>query len=75
LKTVDENKLGKFNRLEFFPQGATVSKHRYKEILPWRSVHRKLPELWLHDNAPAHRFVLVREDLPKQQVTVLPHLP
>jgi histone-lysine N-methyltransferase SETMAR len=31
--------------------------------------------LLLHDNAPAHRSVLVQEELAKQQVTILPHPP
>ncbi|PNF25994.1 hypothetical protein B7P43_G06385, partial [Cryptotermes secundus] len=31
--------------------------------------------LLLHDNAPAHRPVLVQEELARQQVTVLPHPP
>jgi histone-lysine N-methyltransferase SETMAR len=69
--------------LEFIPEGGTVNKHRYKEILHrlHNSIHRKCPELWyrknwllLHDSAPAHRSVLVQEKLPKQ-VTVFPHPP
>jgi histone-lysine N-methyltransferase SETMAR len=64
--------------MEFFPEGAAVNTHRYKEILRrlCNSVRRKRPELWrrknwllLHDNAPALRSELV------QQVTVLPHPP
>jgi len=52
--------------MEFIPQGTTVNKTRYKEILPrlHKSIRRKRPELWrrilLHDNAPAHRSVLVQ---------------
>jgi histone-lysine N-methyltransferase SETMAR len=70
--------------MEFIPEGMTVSKHRYKEILHClrNSVRRKHPELcrrknWLllRDNAPAHHFVLVQEELEKQQITVLPHPP
>lgn len=70
--------------MEFIPQGATVNKTRYKEILRRLrdSIRRKRPELWrrknwllLHDNAPAHRSVLVQEELARQQITVLPHPP
>jgi hypothetical protein len=70
--------------VEFIPEGATVNKHRYKEILCRLrdSIRRKRSKLWcrknwllLYKNAPAHRSVLVQEELAKQQVTVLPHLP
>jgi histone-lysine N-methyltransferase SETMAR len=70
--------------MEFIPEGTTVNKHRYKEIINRLrySIHRKRPELWcrknwllLHYNAPAHRSVFVQEGLAKQQVTVLPHPP
>jgi hypothetical protein len=69
--------------MEFIPEGATVNKHCYKEILRClcSSFHRKCPELchrknWLllHDSTPAHRSVLVQEELAKQ-VSVLPHPP
>jgi histone-lysine N-methyltransferase SETMAR len=67
--------------VEFIPEGVTVNKHCYKEIL--RRLRNSIrPELWrrknwllLHDNAPAHRSVLVQEELAKQQITVLPHPP
>jgi hypothetical protein len=68
--------------MEFIPEGATVNKHRYKEILRrlLNSIRRKRPELsrrknWLliHDSDPAHLSVFVQEELEKQQVTVLPH--
>jgi hypothetical protein len=62
--------------MEFIPHGATVNKDRYREVL----IRRKRPELWrrknwllLHDNAPTHCSVLVQDELPKQQVTILPH--
>ena len=70
--------------MEFTPEGATVYKIRYKEILGHLrdSIHNKHPELWrrknwllLHDNAPAHRSVFVQEELARQQVTILPHPP
>ena len=70
--------------MEFIPEGATVNKISYKEILG-RSldpIHHKHPKLWrwkncllLHDNLPGHRFVFVQEELAWQQVTVLPHAP
>jgi histone-lysine N-methyltransferase SETMAR len=70
--------------MEFIPEGVTVNKHYYKEILRHlrNSVRHKRPELWhrknwllLHDNALAHHSVLLQEELVKQQVTVLPHPP
>jgi hypothetical protein len=70
--------------MKFIPEGATVNKHLYKEILHHlrNSVHHKCPELWhrknwllLLDSAPTHCSVLVQEELAKQQVTVLPHPP
>jgi hypothetical protein len=70
--------------MEFIPEEAAVNKQRYKEILKrlCNSIRHKRPELWirknwmlLHDNAPAHRSVLVQEELAKQRVTILPHPP
>ena len=58
--------------MEFIPEGATVNETRYKEILGRLrdSIRRERSELWrrknwllLHDNAPAHRSVLVQEKL------------
>jgi hypothetical protein len=55
--------------MEFIPEGLTVNKHRYKEILCAlrNSISCKRPELWcgknwllLRDSAPAHRSVLVQ---------------
>ena len=66
------------------PEGVTVNKIRCKEILSrlLNLIRGKRPELWrrnnwllLHDNAPAHRSVLVQEELPRKQVNVLPHPP
>jgi len=46
------------------------------------AVRRKRPEKWrtksrflLHDNAPAHRSVLVKNFLPKEDVRILKHPP
>ena len=70
--------------MEFISDGATVNKTCYKDILGHLhdSIYRKHPELWcrenlllLHDNIPAHRSVLVQEELARQQVTVLPYPP
>ena len=70
--------------MKFIPEDATVNKTRYKEILGRlrNLVRRKRPELWrrknwllLHDNAPADRPVLVKEERARKQVTVLPHPP
>jgi aminoglycoside phosphotransferase (APT) family kinase protein len=61
--------------MEFIPEGATVNKRRFKQILRHlrNSIRRKRPELWrrknwllLHNNAPAHHSVLVHEELAKQ---------
>ena len=65
--------------MEFTPEGATVNKTRYEENLGRLrdSIPHKCPELWrrknwllLHDNVPAHRSVLVQEELARQQVTI-----
>jgi histone-lysine N-methyltransferase SETMAR len=68
---------------EFIPEGVTVNKHRYKEILRRlrNSIRRKHLELWrrknwlLLHNAPAHYSALVQKELAKRQVTVLSHPP
>jgi histone-lysine N-methyltransferase SETMAR len=66
------------------PDRAAVNKDWYKEIhiRLSESIRHKRPELWrrknwllLHDNAPAHRSILVQEELARQQITVLPHPP
>jgi hypothetical protein len=70
--------------MEFIPDGATVNKHRYKEILRHlrNSIRLKRPERWrrknsllLHDSASAHHSVFVQGELAKQQIAVLTHLP
>jgi histone-lysine N-methyltransferase SETMAR len=70
--------------MEFIAEGVTVNKHHCKEVhrCLCSSVHCKHPKLWcrknwllLHDNAAAHRPVLVQEVLAKQQVIILPHPP
>lgn len=70
--------------MEFIPDGVTVNKEKYVHILRRlrQSIRRKRPDFWqnknwllLHDNAPAHRSVLVQSELAKQSITVLPHPP
>ncbi|KAJ4441242.1 hypothetical protein ANN_11093 [Periplaneta americana] len=64
--------------MEFIPQGATVNKTRYKEILGHLrdSIYRKRPELWrrknvllLHDNTLAHRSILVLQNLTDPDIS------
>jgi transposase len=66
------------------PRRSDCKQARYKEILCClcNSIRCKRPELWrrkncllLHDNTPAHRTVLVQEELTKQEVTVFTHPP
>jgi hypothetical protein len=61
--------------MELIPEGATVKKQHYKEILLClrNSIRHRHPELWhrmnwllLHSNTPAHRSVLVQQELAKQ---------
>jgi len=61
-----------------------VNKEMYNDILRRLSdvVRRKRPENWrtnvwflLHHNAPAHRSVLVKDFLAKNNVTTLEHPP
>jgi histone-lysine N-methyltransferase SETMAR len=69
---------------EFIPEGRTVNKELYVEILRRLrdAIRRKRPEKWaannwvlLHDNAPAHRSLLVGNYLAKNNVTTLEHPP
>ena len=66
-----------FDEMEFIPEGATINKTRYKEMLGRLrgSIRRKRTEVWcrknwllLHDSAPAHRSVHVQEELARQQM-------
>jgi transposase len=75
------------SRFKNFPEFigiATESKKMYIDIL--RRIRdadrRKRPEKWrnnswffLHDNAPAHRSLLVKDFLAKNNVTTLEHPP
>ncbi|KAM0734110.1 Mariner Mos1 transposase [Formica fusca] len=69
---------------EFLPSGQTVTGAFYLEVLR-RLVARirrvrpeyKDPESWclLHDNAPSHNVIIVRQFLAKNQICVLDHPP
>jgi len=67
---------------EFIPPGQTVNAAFYVEVLTRlkKRVARIRPEIantWvlLHDNAPSHASLLVREFLAKQTVATLPQPP
>lgn len=69
---------------EFIPEGRAVNKELYVEVLRRLrdAIRRKRPEKWaennwvlLHDNAPAHGSLLVRNYLAKHSVTALEHPP
>jgi hypothetical protein len=71
------------NALVLFTGIATVNKEMYIDILRRLrdAVRRKRPEKWrtnswflLHENALAHRSVLVTDFLAKSNVTTLEHL-
>jgi hypothetical protein len=69
---------------EFLPQGRTVNKEFYLEVLQRlrEAVRKKRPDVWRenrwmlqHDNAPSHSLFLVRDFLAKHATTVLPQPP
>ncbi|KAJ4436239.1 hypothetical protein ANN_18869 [Periplaneta americana] len=69
---------------EFIPEGRTVTKELYVETLRrlWDAVRRKRPEKWvennwflMHDNAPAHRAIIVKNFLARHNITALDHSP
>ncbi|KAJ4444799.1 hypothetical protein ANN_06596 [Periplaneta americana] len=69
---------------EFIPEGRTVTKELYVEILRrlQDAVRRKRPEKWvennwflMHDNAPAHRAIIVKNFLARHNITALDHPP
>ena len=70
---------------EFVPQGQTVNKQYYCEVLEQlrKRVHHVRPEIadtWMlhHDNAPCHTAISVNEFLAKKSISVVPqppHLP
>jgi hypothetical protein len=68
---------------ELMPQGQTVNRAYYVEMLNWlyKAVHRKRPELlpsdWIlhHDNAPAHKALSVRQLLAQKFITEMERPP
>lgn len=69
---------------EFLPQGRTVNKEYYLQVMRnlREAIRQKRPDLWKnknwllhHDNAPAHASLLVREFLAKNNTTILPQPP
>ncbi|UYV64534.1 hypothetical protein LAZ67_3001123, partial [Cordylochernes scorpioides] len=69
---------------EFIKEGVTINKQAYKEILERLrdAIRRKINQLFkstlwklLHDNAPAHRAIIVQDYLAKHSISVLPHPP
>ncbi|UYV84641.1 hypothetical protein LAZ67_X002935 [Cordylochernes scorpioides] len=69
---------------EFIKEGITINKQAYKEILVRLrdAKRRKINQLFnskqlklLHDNAPAHRAIIVQDYSAKHSVSVLPHSP
>ena len=69
---------------EFLPQGRTVNKEYYLEVMRRlrKAILEKRPELWKnnswllhHDNAPAHSSLLVRNFLAKNNTVIIPQPP
>jgi transposase len=70
------------NSVVKFTEIATANKEMYRDFLHRlrKAVKRKLLEIWrvnsrflLYDNAPAHRSVLVKDFLARNNVTTLEH--
>ncbi|UYV62851.1 hypothetical protein LAZ67_2002151 [Cordylochernes scorpioides] len=69
---------------EFFPQGRTVNKEYYLQVMRnlREAIRQKRPDLWKnknwllhHDNAPAHTSLLVRDFLAKNNTLMMPQSP
>lgn len=69
---------------EYLPRGETVNGMFYKGVMQRLrdAIRRKRRQLWQdgnwclqHDNAPAHRSLVVVDYFAKHQITVLPHPP
>ncbi|UYV72414.1 hypothetical protein LAZ67_9003006 [Cordylochernes scorpioides] len=69
---------------EFLPQGRTVNKEYYLQVMCNLSeaIRQKHPDLWKnknwllhHDNAPAHTLLLVRDFLAKNNTLMMPQPP
>ncbi|UYV80992.1 hypothetical protein LAZ67_19002427 [Cordylochernes scorpioides] len=69
---------------EFLPQGRTVNKEYYLQVMRnlREAIRLKRPDLWKnknwllhHDNAPAHTSLLVRDLLAKNNTLMMPQPP
>ncbi|UYV80724.1 hypothetical protein LAZ67_19001543 [Cordylochernes scorpioides] len=69
---------------EFLPQGRTVNKEYYLQVMRnlREAIRQKRPDLWKnknwllhHDNAPAHTSLLVRDLLVKNNTLMMPQPP
>ncbi|UYV72043.1 hypothetical protein LAZ67_9001628 [Cordylochernes scorpioides] len=69
---------------EFVPQGRTVNKEYYLQVMSnlREAIRQKRPDLWKnknwllhHDNAPAHTSLLVRDFLAKNNTQMMPQPP
>ncbi|UYV71883.1 hypothetical protein LAZ67_9000872 [Cordylochernes scorpioides] len=69
---------------EFLPQGRTVNKEYYLQVMRnlREAIRQKRPDLWKnknwllhHDNAPAHTSLLVRDFLAKTNTLMMPQPP
>ncbi|UYV78223.1 HSP90AB1 [Cordylochernes scorpioides] len=69
---------------EFLPQGRTVNKEYYLQVMRnlREAIRQKRPDLWKnknwllhHDNAPAHTLLLVRDFLAKNNTLMMPQPP
>ncbi|UYV68226.1 hypothetical protein LAZ67_5003465 [Cordylochernes scorpioides] len=69
---------------EFLPQGRTVNKEYYLQVMRnlREAIRQKRPDLWKnknwllhHDNAPAHTSLLVRDILAKNNTLMMPQPP
>ncbi|UYV69226.1 hypothetical protein LAZ67_6002891 [Cordylochernes scorpioides] len=69
---------------EFLPQGRTVNKEYYLQVMRnlREAIRQKRPDLWKnknwllhHDNAPAHTSLLVRDFLAKNNTVMMPQPP
>ncbi|UYV80608.1 hypothetical protein LAZ67_19000948 [Cordylochernes scorpioides] len=68
---------------EFLPQGRTVNKEYYLQVMRKlrETIRQKRPDLWKnknwllhHDNAPAHTSLLVRDLLAKNNTLMMPRI-
>ncbi|UYV81550.1 hypothetical protein LAZ67_20001513 [Cordylochernes scorpioides] len=69
---------------EFLPQGRTVNKEYYLQVMRnlREAIRQKRPDLWKnknwllhHDNAPVHTSLLVRDFLAKNNTLMMPQPP